>query len=75
MIANARQEIVGYLFILAVTSCFGDYPRLRELAQKRNIFVGSAANAGHISSDSDHEYDKVLKEQFSLVTPENACKW
>ncbi|XP_062508606.1 endo-1,4-beta-xylanase B-like [Corticium candelabrum] len=75
MIANARQETLGYLLILAATSCFGDYPRLRELAQKRNIFVGSAANAGRISSDTDHEYDKVLKEQFSIVTPENACKW
>ena len=50
-----------------------DLPRLRELAGKHGIFVGTASNAGTIRKDK--KYDEILRDQFSLTTPENACKW
>ncbi|XP_065178464.1 endo-1,4-beta-xylanase Z-like [Sycon ciliatum] len=49
-------------------------PHLKDFAAKHGIFVGTASNAGHIQGE-DKEYDAVLADQFSLTTPENACKW
>eukprot|EP00117_Sycon_ciliatum_P007709 scpid71667/ scgid10707/ Endo-1,4-beta-xylanase Z; 1,4-beta-D-xylan xylanohydrolase Z len=48
-------------------------PCLKDLAKKFGIWIGSASNAKHIHDDK--EYDQVLAEQFSITTPENACKW
>ena len=46
---------------------------LREAAKRHGIHVGAAGNQGHIRQDAT--YAKVLAQQYSLVTAENACKW
>eukprot|EP00041_Stephanoeca_diplocostata_P007609 m.109180 g.109180 ORF g.109180 m.109180 type:complete len:454 (-) comp16962_c0_seq1:150-1511(-) len=50
---------------------------LRDAANKRGIFVGSAINAGHLQqNDSDGDkYRSIAAQQYSLATAENACKW
>ena len=48
-------------------------PSLREAATHRGIWIGAAANVGHLQSDP--AYGTLLSEQYSLVTAENACKW
>ena len=75
---GTRKMVSSAMYLLAVFlvifSAAAEVPRLRDLAVKRGIFVGSAAGARWISS-TDDKYNTTLKEQFSLVTPENACKW
>ncbi|OGM57041.1 hypothetical protein A2955_03495 [Candidatus Woesebacteria bacterium RIFCSPLOWO2_01_FULL_37_19] len=46
---------------------------LRELADKKGIFIGAAVNVGHLEKDS--EYKEVLLREFNMVAPENAMKW
>ena len=46
---------------------------LRAAAAKRGIYVGAAANQGHLSADVN--YTAKLAQQYSLITAENACKW
>eukprot|EP00118_Oscarella_pearsei_P020398 m.220867 g.220867 ORF g.220867 m.220867 type:complete len:363 (+) comp39951_c0_seq1:199-1287(+) len=48
-------------------------PILRDLGKKHGLFIGSAAGVAHFNGDI--EYKKILGEEFSLVTPENSCKW
>ena len=46
---------------------------LRDLGKAAGLFIGSAAGVSHFQNDS--QYNLTLGQQFSLVTPENACKW
>jgi GH35 family endo-1,4-beta-xylanase len=68
--------IMAVLILVLVAATYADIPHLRDLAAKLDnpIFVGSAAGASHITSQ-DTEYNSTLKDQFSLITPENGCKW
>ncbi len=45
---------------------------LRELADKRNIYIGAAGDA---SQFADPEYAKLLSREFNMVAAENAMKW
>jgi endo-1,4-beta-xylanase len=67
---------MAVLILVLVAATYADIPHLRDLAAKLDnpIFVGSAAGASHITSQ-DTEYNSTLKDQFSLITPENGCKW
>ena len=44
---------------------------LRAAAARRGVFVGAAANAGHLAGDA--AYTATLGAQYSLATAENAC--
>lgn len=46
---------------------------LKELAYKRNIFIGTAVNVSHL--ENDKEYKEVLQSEFNMVVSENAMKW
>ena len=46
---------------------------LRELADKKGVFIGAAVNVSHLEKDS--EYKEVLQREFNMVAPENAMKW
>lgn len=52
--------------------------RLRDLAEKHGKFFGSALNYGVLTATSAPDYANyttMSREQFSLSTAENACKW
>eukprot|EP00948_MAST-09A_sp_MAST-9A-sp1_P001870 g1870.t1 len=72
--------LLPFLFYFAGLA-FADSDSLRDAAEhvraKRSpFFVGAAVNAGHISAgNKDTNYSSTLSAQYSLVTPENACKW
>jgi endo-1,4-beta-xylanase len=46
---------------------------LRELADKKGIFIGAAVNVSHL--EKDNGYKEVLQREFNMVAPENAMKW
>ena len=46
---------------------------IKEAAQTRNIYMGSAI---HLTNSSyNKQMAKMLTKEYSLVTPGNACKW
>ena len=47
---------------------------LRDAADIADIFIGSSANYD-ILHNQDTEYRNMLKQQYSLITAENGCKW
>lgn len=47
---------------------------LRDAAEGKHFKVGSAANAGRLSSN-EAQYNNTLAQQYNLITAENACKW
>jgi len=49
-------------------------PSLRELAEKKGLFIGAAANSYHIMQASS-QYNTTLGQQYSIITPENSMKW
>ena len=46
---------------------------LRELADKKDLFIGGAVNPRVLKGDS--MYASVLGREFNILTPENAMKW
>ncbi len=46
---------------------------LRELADKKGIYIGAAVNVSHL--EKDNLYKEVLQKDFNMVAPENAMKW
>jgi len=46
---------------------------LREAAQGKHVYMGSASNYGHLQQDPT--FASVIAQQYNLVTAENACKW
>eukprot|EP00039_Didymoeca_costata_P007078 m.96127 g.96127 ORF g.96127 m.96127 type:complete len:381 (+) comp13530_c0_seq5:34-1176(+) len=48
---------------------------LRELGKARGIFIGAAANHGFLLNTSDPLYQSTLRQQYSLYTAENSCKF
>jgi len=51
------------------SSCVAD---LREAAQKKGIYIGTAINSQHLA---DSQYTSTAIANFNLATAENACKW
>src|SRR5690606_3090841 len=49
-----------------------ELPPLRELAEARQIRLGSAVN---VDALRDREYREILGREFNAVTPETAMKW
>jgi endo-1,4-beta-xylanase len=58
------------LFVLAAAPLFGQ--SLRDLADQRNIRVGTAVDPSHFSETA---YADTLAREFSQVEPENAMKF
>ena len=48
-------------------------PALRDLAEKRGLWVGAAVAEGPLASDED--YAALLMREFNALTPENAMKF
>ena len=46
---------------------------LRELANKREIYIGAAVNVNLLTKDT--KYTNLLKREFNMVVAENAMKW
>jgi len=46
---------------------------LRELANKRGIYIGAAVNVDLLAKD--REYKGLLQKEFNMVVPENVMKW
>ena len=51
----------------------GDQPTLRSLALRRGIGIGVAVSVKPLREDPN--YSRIVREQFNVVTPENAMKW
>lgn len=49
-----------------------DCETLRAAAARHGLLFGSAAAQGHLQEPT---YKRILGEQYSLITAENACKW
>ncbi|HXS15741.1 MAG TPA: endo-1,4-beta-xylanase [Polyangiaceae bacterium] len=49
------------------------FATLRQAAQAQGKLIGTAVDGALLSTDS--EYARLLAEEFSAVTPENATKW
>ncbi|OGO28464.1 MAG: hypothetical protein A2Z16_09310 [Chloroflexi bacterium RBG_16_54_18] len=47
-------------------------PSLRSLASARGLWLGTAADGGHLF---EIPYAELIGSQFNLLTPENAMKW
>ena len=46
---------------------------LRELANKRKIYIGAAVNPKLL--ETDRQYSGLLEKEFNMITPENAMKF
>jgi len=46
---------------------------LRQAAQGKHVYIGSASNYYHLQQDS--QFATILNQQYNLVTAENGCKW
>jgi endo-1,4-beta-xylanase len=82
-----RSRVVGTLAIVLslVVTCAGasdrrvtddssaDWPPLRALARAHGLRIGTAVSFPELRDDDD--YRRVLRREFSMVTPENAMKW
>lgn len=53
-----------------VVAAFGE--TLREAADKHGLYVGTCISHSHLSNS---QYTSVAKQQYSLYTAENACKF
>eukprot|EP01083_Nonionella_stella_P096945 272534_1 len=70
------SSFVRILFIIVLIICCinAQLPMpLRNAADIANIFIGTSVN--YHTLHQDEEYATVLKQQYSLVTAENSCKW
>jgi len=53
--------------------CLSLAQTLRQAAQGKHFYVGTASNLQHINQDNT--YATTLSQQYNLVTAENECKW
>ncbi len=47
-------------------------PTLRSLAEKRNLYIGAATDAGYFKTPG---YTDLLAQQFNILVPEVAMEW
>jgi len=62
------------IILLSVSVFVNAQSTLRGAASGKHLAMGSAANAGIITS-GDVMYKTTLDAQYNLITPENGCKW
>jgi len=66
--------LVPLLLLLTFLSPTLTQTTLRQAAQGKHFYMGSAVNAGTLHS-GETLYNQTLTAQYNLVTAENGCKW
>jgi endo-1,4-beta-xylanase len=65
---RCRFAVTVVVVALVASAC-----GLRNLADRRQLVIGTAARADVL--EKDPQYDAVLAQQFSMLVPENELKW
>lgn len=68
--------IFGFIFVAALLSgpiCVAQSKPLRNLAEKRGLYIGTAVAVGPLKSEP--LYRQTIEREFNIIVAENAFKW
>jgi len=64
----------NFFFLLLLVGFVFGLPHLRELASRKGLMIGAAANY-YVLHSGEANYSVTLGQQFDIVVAENAMKW